>query len=917
MPLSWNEIKSRATRFSKEWKDAKREEADAQTFLQEFLNIFGHDRKRVATFEHKVKKLDDHAGYIDLLWKGMILVEMKSRGQDMKKAYDQAKEYCHGLKSSDVPKLILICDFHHFHLYDEGVLTEFELPQLIQHIKQFGVIAGYQQHTFKEQDPVNIKAAVLMGELHDKLKAIGYEGHNLELYLVRLLFILFADDTNIFDRGIFQDYIQQRTAEDGSDLAQHLDALFTVLNTHESKRLKIIDEQLNSFPYINGKLFEERLTLAAFDSSMRQILIDSGALDWGRISPAIFGSLFQSVMNEKERRNLGAHYTSEKNILKVIKPLFLDELWDEFNDCFGNKTKLKKLHEKISKLRFLDPACGCGNFLIIAYRELRLLELEIVKKLLTTDDTTKLLLLRINEYFLVDVDQFYGIEYEEFPSQIAQVAMWLMDHQMNMIAGDAFGEYMPRIPLKKSPVIVHGNSLRIDWESIVPKSELSIILGNPPFLGTAYQSVEQKEDLQRTFPSLKSYGMLDYVSAWYVKAAAYIQDTTIKVGYVSTNSIIQGEQVGILWGYLFTKYHLKIHFAHQTFKWKNDAKGNAGVHVVIIGFACFDVTSKSIYEYDSISGEPTVISAKNINQYLVDAADTIISPRTKPMLNVPAIGVGSALLDGGFFILSDDEKNEVLKSEPNLGSLIKRLWSADEFINNKTKWCYWLKGVSPEILKSSPRLKFILNEVRAFRLKSSRGKTHEMAELPYLFGEERQPTENFLLIPKVSSESRKYIPIGYMTPLDIITDKVFAFPKATMYHFGILTSIMHMTWMRYTCGRLKSDYSYSNTIVYNNYPWPETIADKQKQQVEDAAKEILEARAQFPESSLATLYSQNTMPPALLKAHQQLDKAVDLCYRTQPFTSEAKRIEYLFGLYNKYTGDMFPPEKKVKKSKKV
>jgi type I restriction-modification system DNA methylase subunit len=922
MALSWNEIKDRALNFSKEWADTSNEEADAKPFLVEFFNVFGISSKRVSTFEHRVKKLDDKDGYIDLLWKGTILIEMKSRGKNLDRAYQQAIDYTHGLKQHELPKYILISDFENFRLYDlednsvQGIenpkVIEFKLKDLVSNVQHFGYILGYQKKIYKEQDPANIKAAELMGKLHDRLEEIGYTGHPLEVYLVRILFCLFAEDTTIFNKQQYQDFLEQRTAEDGSDLASKLQELFQVLNTPKENRFKNLDEQLADFPYVNGKLFEEILPTASFDTKMRQALLDCCYIDWSKISPAIFGSMFQSVMNPKERRNLGAHYTSETNILKLIKPLFLDDLWKEFESIKGNKNKLPEFHKKISTLKFLDPACGCGNFLVITYRELRLLEIEILRSINKTGQG----FLDVREIIWLDVDMMCGIEYEEFPARIAEVAMWLIDHQMNMQISNEFGQYFVRLPLKKSAKIVHGNALQTDWETVVSKKELSFILGNPPFLGTAYQSKQQKEDLEKTFKGLKSFGMLDYVSAWYAKAGNYIQETKVKAAFVSTNSIIQGEQVGILWGYLFSHFNLKIHFAHQTFKWRNEAKGNAGVHVVIIGFACYDVAKKSIFEYDDINGEPHEVPVKNINQYLIDAKEIVISPRTNPICQIPKIGVGSALLDGGFLILNDEEKNSVLKSEPNLSNYIRRFWSADEFINNKTKWCFWLKDAPPDIIKNSGILKARIGEVKKFRLKSTRGKTHEMADYPFLFGEERQPRDNFLLIPKVSSENRKYVPIGYMTPKDIVTDKVFAFPKANFYHFGVLTSKMHMVWMKYTCGRLESRYSYSNTIVYNNFPWVEEISDKQIKAIETAAQKVLDARLQFPNSSLADLYDPLTMPPILVKAHNELDKAVDLAYRPQPFTSEANRMVFLFELYEKYTADLFTKEK-VKKGKKL
>jgi hypothetical protein len=924
MPLSWNEIKTRATAFSKEWQNTQREEADAKPFLIEFLNIFGISQRRVATFEQRIKKLNEADGYIDLLWKGNLLVEMKSLGKDLDKAYTQAKDYCHGLKEYELPKLIMVCDFETFIVYDEeSNKHQFTLDKLTQNIQAFAILAGYQKRTYKEQDPVNIKAAELMGRLHDKLKAIGYSGHALELYLVRLLFCLFADDTSIFEKGTLQDYIQLKTNEDGSDLAMHIDSLFTVLNTANDSRLTTLDESLAAFPYVNGKLFEERLPLAGFDSDMRKILLDSCALDWGKISPAIFGSLFQSVMDEKARRNLGAHYTSEKNILKLIKPLFLDELWAEFKKAKTNTNNLRKLHQKISTLRFLDPACGCGNFLIIAYRELRLLEIEIVRLLLKGQTVTD-----ISTYFLLDVDKFYGIEYEEFPAQIAQVAMWLADHQMNMLASETFGEYYVRLPLRKSATIVHGNALRIDWQSLLQPQlsdvwnkedadnlRYSYILGNPPFIGTAYQNLEQKKDMDLIFHDVNSYGMLDYVTAWYILAAKYINGTPTKVAFVSTNSISQGEQTGILWNELFNKFKIKIHFAHRTFKWGNEAKGNAAVHVVIIGFANFDVTEKRIFEYEDIKGEPHELKVKNINPYLVEGTDNFLRSISQPICNAPKMQSGSAARDGGFLILTDEEKNEFSKQKMETEKFLRRFISGDDFINNIKRWCIWLKNIPPSEFREIKEFQERFKEVRAFREKSTRSGTKKMAELPYLFAEERQPEKDFLLIPKVSSENRKYIPIAYLTKDFIVSDKTFVVPEASQYHFGIITSLMHNTWMRYTCGRMKSDYSYSNTIVYNNYPWPESPSDKQKEVVEKAAQSVLDARLQFPNSSLADLYDPNTMPPVLVKAHQQLDKAVDLCYRTQPFINETKRIEFLFELYDKYTAGLFVGEKKGKKEK--
>lgn len=909
MPLSWNEIKSRALAFSNEWGDVDREQAEAKPFLIEFLNVFGINRKRVATFEHKVKKLNEADGYIDLLWKGVLLVEMKSKGKDLQKAYQQAKDYCFGLPQHELPKLILISDFNEFHLYDEdGTQSVFLLKDLYSHVSLFGSLAGYQKRTFKEQDPVNIHAAELMGRLHDQLKAVGYSGHPLELYLVRLLFCLFADDTGIFEKSIFHDYIEQRTAADGSDLAMHLQTLFYVLNKPKQERLTNLDEQLLAFPYVNGKLYEEPLPPASFDSQMRKTLLDCCTPDWGKISPAIFGSLFQSVMNEQERRNLGAHYTSEKNILKVIKPLFLDELWQAFEKAKGEKRLLKKLHERIASLRFLDPACGCGNFLIIAYRELRLLELEIIKGLLHNQTVTS-----INDYFLLDVDRFYGIEFEEFPAQIAQVAMWLIDHQMNMAASEAFGEYYVRLPLRKSATIVQGNALEIEWQSLIEplpwekgEAKYDYIFGNPPFVGKHLQNAGQKKDIALIFEGVKGAGVLDYVTAWYIKAAKYMQQFhETKAAFVSTNSISQGEQVGILWNELFNMYHIKIHFAHRTFSWSNEARGNAAVHVVIIGFAAFDTSGKRIFEYENIKGEPHEMKVKNINPYLVEGNDLVLLKRKKPICDVPEMLYGNKLVDGGFYLFNDIEKTEFIKKEPSALKFFKPILSGEEFINGSNRWVLFLKDISPKELRELTLVKERVELVKKYRAKSTKTQTREAANTPTLFAEPRQPVNDFLLIPRTSSENRTYIPFGFFAPIHIVNDSCTALPNVNTWHFGILESLMHMTWVKFVCGRLESRYRYSNTIVYNNFPWPENPTEKQKEAVSNAAQAVLDTRAQFPGSSLADLYDPNTMPPALVKAHQHLDKAVDRCYRPQPFPGETKRIEFLFELYDKYTSGMF------------
>lgn len=673
-----------------------------------------------------------------MLWKGVLIIEHKSRGKDLERAYKQAKDYFPGLKESELPKYILVSDFERFALYDleTDAKRTFTIDQLHQNIELFGFIAGYQKQELKEQDPVNIHAAEKMGELHDKLKAIGYSGNQLEVYLVRLLFCLFADDTGIFEKNLFRDYIEHETKEDGRDLALHIGNIFNVLNTPFENRFTNIDETLNKFPYVNGGLFEAQLPLASFDTEMRDLLIECSALDWGRISPAVFGSLFQSVMNAEQRRTLGAHYTSEENILKVIKPLFLDDLWNEFESVKNNERKLQDFHKKLSTLTFFDPACGCGNFLIIAYRELRLLELEILRQQLKGQ-----MVLEIDEFVWIDVDQFYGIEIDEFASQIAQVALWLIDHQMNMLVSNEFGEYFVRLPLKKKANIVYGNSLQINWNDVVPSKNLSYILGNPPFVGSSIMSDEQKEDIKPIIEKIKNSGSLDYVTAWYIKAADYIQLTKIKVGFVSTNSIVQGDQAIVLWKHLFYTKRITIHFAHQTFKWTNEARGKAAVYCIIVGFSNFPDLPKSLYSYPDISGDPTMSTVKNINQYLLDAPTVFIEKRSKPISNISPMLYGTKPTDGGNFLFSEEEMKDFINLEPLSAAYFKKWIGARELTTGQHRYVLYLKDCPPNELRKMPYVMERIEAVKKMRLESKKEATRKWAEFPTLFAEDRVTNE--------------------------------------------------------------------------------------------------------------------------------------------------------------------------------
>jgi hypothetical protein len=918
MPLSWNEIKDRALAFSREWAKDSSEDAEAKSFWDGFFNVFGVSRRRLACFEEPVKKADGKGGFIDLLWRGVMLVEHKSRGRDLDRAYRQAVDYFPGLKERDLPRYVLVSDFARFRLHDLDRAETFEFPlaDLYKQVRLFGFVAGYQTRSFGQEDPVNAKAAALLGKLHDLLKATGYDGHVLEVFLVRTLFCLFAEDTAIFERRQFQDYLEGRTGEDGSDLGMHLAQFWQMLDTAPERRHNTLDEQLAAFPYVNGQLFTEPLPIAAFDRAMRETLLDCCAVDWSRISPAVFGSLFQSIMSADARRAIGAHYTSESHILRLIRPLFLDALWAEFHKVKSNKNKLFEFLKKLATLGFMDPACGCGNFLVIAYRELRLLELEVLRQVREMGQTSGQMHLDIFQLVQTNVDQFHGIEIDEWPARIAEVALWLTDHQMNLRVSEEFGQYYVRLPLKHAPHIVHGNALSLDWNEVIPAERLSYLLGNPPFIGKQYQTDAQRAEVVAVFSGTKNAGLLDYVACWYRKAAEYMAaNSGIKAAFVSTNSITQGEQVGVLWPDLLGR-GVKIHFAHRTFQWQSEARGKAAVHCVIVGFGLQDVAEKWLFDYATLKSEPHGIKAANINPYLVDAPDVALENRRFPLCEALPIVFGSMPNDGGHLLLSSEEKSTLLAREPKAEKWLRRIYGSEEFINNGERWCLWLIGIPPDELRTLPAVMERVEAVHRHRLASTRPATRQLATTPTLFGEIRHPAGGqYLLIPKVSSERRLFIPIGIMPAEIVSTDLNFIVPHATLSHFGILQSTMHMAWVRAVCGRLKSDYRYSAGIVYNNFPWPDP-SDKHRAAIETAAQAVLDGRAQFPNATLADLYDPLTMPPSLLKAHQALDRSVDAAYGVKGFKSEAERVAFLFERYQALTS-LLPEEKARSRARKT
>lgn len=919
MPLSWNEIRTRATAFAKDWQDATDERADAKSFWDALFEVYGVSRRRVGTFEKRVPMTGGGRGYIDLLWKKVVLVEHKSRGKNLDRAHAQATDYFPGLRDSDLPRYIVVSDFERFRVTDleTDTVTEFALKDLPERVQALGFIAGYEARTYREQDPVNVRAAQKLGDLHDELKAVGYEGHALEVLLVRLLFCLFADDSGIFvPRDIFHDYIEQRTNVDGSDLGARLHELFQTLNQPVDGRYRSLDEALQQFPYVNGELFREPIHVAPFTSKTRSVLLECCTLDWAKISPAIFGSLFQSIKDLDARRELGEHYTSEQNILKAVGPLFLDELRARFESIKKQPAKLRAFQEELARLTFLDPACGCGNFLVIAYRELRLLEIDVLR-CLHGRSGLQLSLDAIRTYVKVDVDQFYGLEIEEWQAQIARVAMWLIDHQMNTLVSQDFGVALVRVPLVKSANIKECDALTTSWEDFLPSDRCNFILGNPPYRGARRMLPRQKESASVALEGVCDWMNLDLVAGWYVKTARYLSPTA-KAALVSTNSITQGEQVGILWSWMLAN-GVSIHFAHRTFKWQNEAGENAAVHCVIIGFARHEPKVRRLFDYDSPTSEPHEISARNINPYLVDADNILLSKRQSPISpGVSEMTFGSMANDGGALLLSDSDRNSMLAEDEAARQFIRPFYQADEFLYSSNRWCLWLKEAPPSAYRHIKPIKDRLKQCETARKDSARAATRLLAAQPGLFGEIRQPATRYLLVPRHTSEARRYIPMGFMEPSAICGDANLAVANCTLYEFGVMSSLMHMAWVAAVCGRLESRFRYSVQIVYNNFPWPTETTPKQRTAVEAAAQSVLDCRTSHRGQALADLYDPRCMPSDLLATHRQLDRAVDACYSKRTFSSDADRVAFLLGLVRSLQRSMqSPPRPSRRRSRAV
>ena len=897
MTLSTNEIRVRAAKFAEDWKDAHYERGETQSFYNEFFEIFGIKRSSVASYERQVKKLNNNKGFIDLFWPKVLLIEQKSEGRDLKKAMEQADEYFLELDEILRPRYILTCDFQNFHLVDldEGIEYDFKLSELPDKIECFNFMRGLTQEKIHDEDPVNLKASDMMGKIYDILDESGYPKHETHFLLTRLTYCLFADDAGIFEPHILQNYLKDRTSEDGSDLGSKLIQLFQVLNKPVDSRQSNLDEDLDKFPFINGNLFKENISTPAFNSKMRNLLIEASDFNWSKVSPAIFGSLFQSVMNPEERRGGGSHYTSEANIMKVIKPLFLDDLTKEFETINSRKDnhrikELERFQIKLSNLKFLDPACGAGNFLIIAYREIRRLELKIIEEI--HDKRKQQTLDDVSILSKVDVDQFFGIEINEFSVHIAEVALWMMDHIMNNELSKNYGLAYTRIPLKNHPKIVNTDALEIDWNEILPSSECSYIFGNPPYGGAKYQTKKQRDQIKKIANIGKSGGTLDYVCGWLFKAGQHV-DKTASIGFVTTNSITQGEQVGQLWPTLLEKYHLTINFAYRPFRWKSEARGKAHVIVIVLGLSKNHKNKKRLF-YPEI--EKTIEENPNyISPYLIGSAEQlpIVKETSKSLNGLPRMRMGSKPIDKGHYIFTENEKTDFLSKEPNAKSFFRPFVNAKDFMNNTCRWILKLHEIKPNELKNLPEIKKRVALVKSFRLQSKSKGTRKLAETPTRYHLNVIPTKPFLVFPRYGSIRREYLTLGYLNPPSIPSDQTLIVEDGGLELFGLLISKMHMIWAGVVGGRLKNDIRYSAGIIYNTFPLPDTNYDS----LTPYAKKILDVREHYKDSTMADLYDPDMMPSDLKKAHLSLDHAVEKLYRKEPFQSDHERIECLLEMY--------------------
>ena len=892
-----NEQKKAAKCFAEFWKNKGYEKGQSAQFWTHLISsVYGiSEPEKYLEFEDQVM-MDKSTGFIDVyIPSTKVLIEQKSIEKDLRKAikqsdgslltpFQQAKKYIADLPVSKHPKWVITCNFKSFLIYDmenpNGEPQEILLENLEKEYYRLQFLVDAGNENLKKEMEISIQAGEIVGKLYDEILPLYINPKDektlksLNALCVRLVFCLYAEDAGIFGKhNMFHDYIRKQKAE---DLRVALIDLFRVLDTKVEERDPYMKKELSEFPYVNGGLFaDENIEIPNLTETVKELILSKASedFDWSDISPTIFGAVFESTLNPETRRAGGMHYTSIENIHKVIDPLFLEDLTKELKEIKAinvvktRNNRLKEFQDKLSSLTFLDPACGSGNFLTETYISLRKLENEA----LIIQMNGQITLGDLNfTPIKVSISQFYGIEINDFAVTVAKTALWIAESQMMKQTEEIVHMNLDFLPLKTYANIVEENALRIDWNEVVPKEKVNYIMGNPPFVGTNYMSEEQRKDMDAIFYNEKSRSKIDYVSAWYKKAASYINETNVKVAFVSTNSITQGEQVAILWEPLLKI--IKIDFAHRTFVWNSEAKEKAKVHCVIIGFSCINCNSiKRIYTTSGVK------ICNCINPYLLDAPNVLISTASKPLCDVPIICKGSQPTDGGNLLLNETEKEFLIKKYPQLKEVIKLCLGAEEYINNKKRYCLWFKDVPPMKFSNISEIRQRLENIKESRLASTSIQTRKKADVPYLFTDIRQPESNYLIIPSVSSEKRRYIPIGFLDSETIATNLVLIVPNATLYHFGVITSNVHMAWMRAIAGRLKSDYRYSGNIVYNNFPWPENLMNN-RENIEKTAQNILKIREKYAEYSFANLYDELTMPKELRKAHQENDKAVMEAY---------------------------------------
>lgn len=850
-----------------------------ETFIFEFLTAYGLPKSSISRLQSGNLNLAKNSD--EILWKSKLFFKI-SEHQDLHSLISQiASEVKHN------PRFIIVTDFTLFLAIDTktGHKLDVEFSNLGKHFDFFLPWAGMEKANHISENPADVKAAEKMAKLFDEIKRENSDKspefiHGLNVFLSRLLFCFFAEDTSIFNKNQFTNAIDSYTQKDGSDLSEFLNKLFDVLNTPTHERASL-PNYLEEFPYVNGGLFRQRHSAPIFSRRSRQLLIDAGDLDWKDINPDIFGSMFQAVIDVDQRGSLGQHYTSVPNIMKVIKPLFLDELYEAYENAKGNKKKYDELLKRLQKIKIFDPACGSGNFLIIAYKELRRLEIKIYQ------DLREIALSEIS------LSQFYGIEIDDFAHEVAQLSLWLAEHQMNEEFKSVFGRSNPTLPLKEAGRIVQGNACRLNWEEVCPKEEGDeiYILGNPPYLGARIQDENHKFDMDIVFSSFNNYRDLDYVAIWFYKGSKYIKDSNSKLAFVTTNSINQGLQVGLLWPTIFN-LGIEISFAHTSFKWNNSAKGNAAVIVAIVGLQNKNNQQKIIFTNNL--GK----FAKNINAYLTEGGSTIVQRRSKPLSKFKPMSFGNMPNDGGGLILNEDEKYKLLEEYPEAKIIIKKLLGAQEFIRGEIRYCLWIKNENLTFAENIPFVVDRINICKAHRLQSKDVGTNNLALRSHQFRDTNEPIYSQIIMPRVSSERREYIPSGFLATDTIISDSAQAIYDAEPWLLGVLNSKIHMAWLKVVGGRLKTDFRYAKDMVYNTFPFP-PISEKQKQEITQCTLRILEEREKHPEKTLAQLYDPDKMPAGLLEAHRANDIVIEKCYRSQPFESDEERLEYLFKLYEK------------------